>query len=73
MAARNDRNIQERERTTTDEAREQGIGEPAEGTELTAPSYTDDHGTSYSGVDEPIVPEPLRGDESARDGDTEES
>ena len=54
--------IQKRERTTIDEAREQGIGEPEEGIEPTVPSYTDPGGVSDLGVDEPVVPGPLQGD-----------
>jgi hypothetical protein len=33
------------------------------GIELPAPSYTDDTGSTDLGVDEPVVPEPLRGGE----------
>lgn len=61
--------IQKRERTTVDEAREQGIGEPEEGIDPAVPSYTDRGGVSDLGVDEPVVPKPLRG---APPPDTEE-
>lgn len=54
--------IQKRSRTTIEEAGKQGIGEPAEGIELPVPSYTDSGGVSDLGVDEPVVPVPLRGD-----------
>ncbi len=54
--------IQERSRTTIEDAGKQGIGEPAEGIELPVPSYTDSGGVSDLGVDEPVVPIPLRGD-----------
>jgi hypothetical protein len=66
--------IRERERTTIDEAREEGIGEPEEGVDLPMPSYTESGGVSDLGVDEPVVPHPLRGgapndkDEDARNG-----
>ncbi len=64
--------IQKRERTTIEEAREQGIGEPAEGVEPTVPTYTDSGGVSDLGVDEPIVPGPLRGNPSPEpEGDVE--
>jgi hypothetical protein len=53
--------IQNRERTTIDEAREEGIGKPEEGVELEMPSYTDPGGVSDLGVDEPVVPPGLRG------------
>ena len=53
--------IQKRSRTTIEEAGEQGIGEPEEGIELPMPSYTDPGGVSDLGVDEPVVPRPLRG------------
>lgn len=69
MAPENDRDIKQRERTTTDEARRQGIGEPEEGVELDVPSLTDPGGTSDLGVDEPIVPRPLRGTPSPEDGE----
>lgn len=54
--------IQKRSRTTIEEAGKQGIGEPAEGIELPVPSYADSGGVSDLGVDEPVVPIPLRGD-----------
>jgi hypothetical protein len=64
MAPENHKDIPERERTTIDDAREQGIGEANDGVELTVPSYADDGGTSDLGVDEPVVPKPLRGEPS---------
>ncbi len=54
--------IQKRSRTTIEEAGKQGIGEPADGIELPVPSYADSGGVSDLGVDEPVVPIPLRGD-----------
>lgn len=64
--------IQKRERTTIDEAREQGLGEAEEGVEPTVPTYTDSGGVSDLGVDEPVVPGPLRGDPSSEpEGDVE--
>jgi hypothetical protein len=53
--------IQKRSRTTIEEAGKQGIGESEEGIELPVPSYTDSGGVSDLGVDEPVVPIPLRG------------
>jgi hypothetical protein len=72
MAPENDKDIPERERTTIDEAREQGTGEANDGVELTVPSYADDGGTSDLGVDEPVVPKPLRGEPSPEPEDDEE-
>jgi hypothetical protein len=64
--------IQKRERTTIEEAGEQGIGEPEEGMEPTVPTYTDSGGVSDLGVDEPVIPGPLRGDPSPEpEGDVE--
>ncbi len=54
--------VQKRSRTTIEEAGKQGIGQPEEGVELSVPSYSDAGGVSDLGVDEPIVPIPLRGD-----------
>ena len=59
---RRKKDVQERERTMIDEAREEGIGEPEEGIEPTVPSYAETGGVSDLGVDEPIVPRRLRGD-----------
>jgi hypothetical protein len=53
--------IQKRERTTIDEARGQGIGEPEEGIDPAVPSYTDRGDVSDLGVDEPVVPRTLKG------------
>jgi hypothetical protein len=61
MPPENQKDIQKRERTTIDDAREQGIGEAEEGIDLAVPSFADDGGTSDLGVDEPVVPKPLRG------------
>jgi hypothetical protein len=63
--------IKKRERTTIHDAREQGIGEPEEGVELKVPTYTESGGVSDLGVDEPVVPPPLRGT-SAQDEDGDE-
>lgn len=54
--------IQKRSRTTIEEAGKQGIGQPEEGVELSVPSYSDGGGVSDLGVDDPVVPIPLRGD-----------
>jgi hypothetical protein len=62
VAPKNDKDINAREQTTVDEARRQGIGKPEEGIALSVPSYTEDDGTSYLGVGEPVVPEPMRGE-----------
>ena len=67
MSPENQKDIKQRERTTIDEAREQGIGEAPDGVELSVPSYADDGGTSDLGVDEPVVPKPLRGEPSPHD------
>jgi hypothetical protein len=56
--------IRKRSRTTIEEAGKQGIGEPEEGIEPSVPSYADAGGVSDLGVDEPVVPLPLRGDPS---------
>ena len=64
MRLRKREDIQKRERTTIEEAREQGIGEPGDGVEPTVPTYTDSGGVSDLGVDEPVVPGELRGDPS---------
>ena len=63
MTKRDD--ARERERTTIDEARRQGIGEPEPGEEPVVPSYadTDERDVSDLGVEEPVVPEELRGEE----------
>jgi hypothetical protein len=61
--------IQKRSRTTIEEAGEQGIGEPERGIELPMPSYTDPGGVSDLGVDEPVVPRPLRGAPSPDTGE----
>lgn len=61
MADRNDKDVQERERTTIDEAREEGIGKPREGTEPVVPSYTDTGDVSDLGVEEPVVPKDKQG------------
>ena len=61
MKSDSKRDIQEQERTTVDEAREQGIGQPEEGIELKAPSYADPGGVADLGADEPVVPPRLRG------------
>ena len=55
--------INERERTTIDEARREGIGEPEEGIELGPGTYAEDSGIVDLGVEEPVVPEPLTGKE----------
>lgn len=63
--------IQKRERTTIDEAREQGTGEPEPGIDPAVPSYADPGGVSDLGVDEPVVPPDDRGEdppEHPRDG-----
>lgn len=65
--------IQKRSRTTIEEADEQGIGEPEEGVELSVPSYSDAGGVSDLGVDEPVVPIPLRGDPPSDSGEDTES
>ncbi|HEV2067045.1 MAG TPA: hypothetical protein VGR08_09410 [Thermomicrobiales bacterium] len=62
MPEENREEIQKRSRTTIEEAGEQGIGEPEQGIELSVPSYADAGGVSDLGVDEPVVPIPLRGD-----------
>lgn len=62
---RSDKDIRKRERLTIDEARQQGIGEAAEGESLVVPPVTEDDRASFLGVDEPVVPEPLRGEESS--------
>lgn len=69
MAKESREEIQKRSRTTIDEAGKQGIGEPEEGVELPVPSYTDSGGVSDLGVDEPVVPIPLRGNPSADTGE----
>jgi hypothetical protein len=56
MSEEKRKEVQARERTTIDEARQQGIGTPEEGMEPTVPSYTDPGGVSDLGVDEPVVP-----------------
>lgn len=58
---RNDDRIEERERTTIEEAREQGAGVPESGRDPAVPSYTDPGGVSDLGVDEPVVPRGERG------------
>ena len=59
----------ERQRTTIDEAREQGIGDPEPGAEPVVPSYadTDERDVSDLGVEEPVVPEKLRGEPPRQD------
>ncbi len=57
-----DDEVREQHRATKDDARRQGIGTPDEGTELPARSYPDDSGVADLGVEEPVVPEPARGD-----------
>lgn len=69
MAKESREEIQKRSRTTIDEAGKQGIGEPEEGVELPVPSYTDSGGVSDLGVDEPVVPIPLRGSPPADTGE----
>ncbi|HEV2127927.1 MAG TPA: hypothetical protein VGR22_04840 [Thermomicrobiales bacterium] len=54
--------VQKRERTTIDEARAEGIGEPEEGIEPAVPTYTDRGDVSDLGVDEPVVPRDERGE-----------
>ncbi len=56
--------IQERERTTIDEARAEGTGESEEGIEPAVPSYTDRGDVSDLGVDEPVVPRDERGEKT---------
>ena len=56
------KDIEETQRTTIDEAREEGIGKPEGGLEPTVPSYTDTGDVSDLGVEEPIVPRHLQGD-----------
>lgn len=60
---RND--VKKTQRTTIDEARDEGIGEPEDGLEPTVPSYTDTGDVSDLGVDEPVVPRHLQGDSPA--------
>lgn len=67
MTPKHKDDIQRRERTTIDEARDQGIGEAEDGMDVPVPSYADDGGTSDLGVDEPVVPRPLRGEPSPED------
>lgn len=54
--------VEETQRTTIDEAREEGIGKPEEGLEPTVPSYTDTGDVSDLGVEEPVVPRRLQGE-----------
>jgi hypothetical protein len=55
----------DRQRTTIDEARQEGIGEPEDGAETVVPSYADtsERDVSDLGVEEPVVPEDLQGDD----------
>ena len=63
-----EREKRERHRTTIDEARRQGIGEPEDGDAPTVPSYADTDPVENTdlGVDEPVVPEDLQGDPPKR-------
>ncbi|HYH13122.1 MAG TPA: hypothetical protein VD789_12260 [Thermomicrobiales bacterium] len=58
-----DKEQRERHRTTIDEARQEGIGEPEEGADPSVPSYanTEPNEIIDLGVDEPVVPERLQG------------
>lgn len=64
---KNDKDIQKRERATVDEARKQGIGEAPEGESLDVPSVVEDDRASFPGVEEPVVPESLRGEDSTEE------
>lgn len=68
---KNDKNIRAREDTTIDEARHQGIGKAEDGEVMDVPSVADPRGVSDLGVEEPIVPEPLREETSPEDGEQE--
>lgn len=72
MPPKNQKDINKRERTTIDEARQEGIGDAEDGVELNVPSFTDPGGTSDLGVEEPVVPEPLRGESSSERKDSQE-
>lgn len=61
MPGNDDERIEERERTTIEEAREQGTGDQEAGRDPAVPSYTDPGGVSDLGVDEPVVPREERG------------
>lgn len=60
----------ERHRTTIDDARRQGIGNPEQGDTPEVPSHADTEPGEITdlGVDEPVVPEKLRGDPPKRRG-----
>lgn len=45
----------------------QGIGEAPEGESLDVPSVVEDDRASFLGVEEPVVPESLRGEDSAEE------
>jgi hypothetical protein len=51
----------ERQRTTIDDARQQGTGEVEDGIDPVVPSYTDPGGVSDLGADEPVVPKDRQG------------
>jgi hypothetical protein len=61
MSRKDREETRRRHRTTIDDAREQGIGEPETGSEPTVPSYTDTGEIVDLGVDEPVVPRDQQG------------